>query len=348
VLRFEETRNSPFLPGDSSDYFCSILRFSVQTGNEIPVFIPRIETGPSQMDVNKTVYTVSIEHNGNTKTVPLIWEPWDLSEKPPSAPVLKQDIKNRYYYMSNFAEFVPMMNTALKEAWKITNPKKDNAPFIDFDPDSCKFIMNADVDFITKGSHIFFNTSLYELLCSFPAKFFGYMGDKNYRLQFFINQDINTKPIYKPSESGKCQVVDYNVLHMFQEIATVPLWSPVRSIVFTTSLLPIKATNTSAPKVFNDKETTASISSTGAPNLASIITDFEVGITASNQYRPNILFSIESEYRLIDMYSMTNLNRIDITVYWKSAFGDLIPLHLNPGCSASLKLLFRNRRYGET
>jgi hypothetical protein len=51
---------------------------------------------------------------------------------------------------------------------------------------------------------------------------------------------------------------------------------------------------------------------------------------------------------LIDMYSMTNLNRIDITVYWKSAFGDLIPLHLNPGCSASLKLRFRNRRYGET
>jgi hypothetical protein len=41
LLRFEETRNSPFLPGDSSEYFCSILRFSVQTGNEIPVFIPR-------------------------------------------------------------------------------------------------------------------------------------------------------------------------------------------------------------------------------------------------------------------------------------------------------------------
>jgi hypothetical protein len=348
LLRFEETRNSSFLPGDSSEYFVSILRFSVQTGNEIPVFIPRIETGPEQMDVNKTVYNLTVEHNGRNKTVPLIWEPWDLSETPPIPPVLKQDIKNRYYYMTNFAEFLPMMNKALKEAWSITEPKKDNAPFIDFDPDSCKFIMNADVDFVVNGTNIYFNTSLYELLCSFPAKFLGYSGDKNYRLQFFNNRDINTKPIYKPSESGKCQVVDYNALQMFQEIATVPLWSPVRSIVFTSSLLPIKATNTSAPKMFNDSGTNPNITSSGAPNLANIITDIEVGISATNQYRPNILFSIESEYRLIDMYSMINLNRIDITVYWKSSYGDLIPLHLNSGCSASLKLLFRNRRYGES
>ena len=56
VLRFEETRNSPFLAGDSADYFVSILRFSVQTGNELPVFIPSIETGIDQMDINKTIY----------------------------------------------------------------------------------------------------------------------------------------------------------------------------------------------------------------------------------------------------------------------------------------------------
>ena len=35
-LRFEETRNAPYLPGDSSNYFCSILRFSIQTGNSLP------------------------------------------------------------------------------------------------------------------------------------------------------------------------------------------------------------------------------------------------------------------------------------------------------------------------
>ena len=97
LLRFEETRNSPFLPGDSSEYFCSILRFGVQTGNEIPVFISRIEIGPSQMDVNKTVYSVTVEHGGNSHTAPLIWQPSDFSIQPPTPPALKQDISNLYY-----------------------------------------------------------------------------------------------------------------------------------------------------------------------------------------------------------------------------------------------------------
>ena len=102
LLRFEETRNSPFLPGDSSEYFCSILRFSVQTGNDLQVFIPSIETGPSQMAVNKTVYSVTVEHGGNSHTAPLIWQPSDFSVLPPTPPALKQDISNRYYYMTNF------------------------------------------------------------------------------------------------------------------------------------------------------------------------------------------------------------------------------------------------------
>lgn len=348
ILRFEETRNAPFLSGDSAEYFVSIIRFSVQTGNEIPVFIPRIEIGKDQMDINKTIYRVTVEHDGNQKTVPLIWETWDFSAEPPKPPVVKQDIMTRYYYMSNFAQFVPMINKALNDAWQVTGSTKNNAPFMDFDPDSCKFNFNADVDYITNGTNIYFNSSLYELFCSFPAKFMGYSGDSNYRLVFLNNNDINTRPIYKPSESGKCQVVDYNAVQLFQEIASVSIWSPVRSIVFTSSLLPIKATNTSAPKVFNDSSDNSGslgLISAGAPNLSSVITDFEVGITATNQYRPDILFRVESEYRLIDLYSMNNLNRIDISVWWKSAWGDLIPLHLNPGCSASLKLLFRRKSF---
>ena len=42
ILEFQETRNSPFLDGDSSNYFCSIVRFSIQAGSSLPVFIPRI------------------------------------------------------------------------------------------------------------------------------------------------------------------------------------------------------------------------------------------------------------------------------------------------------------------
>ena len=163
----------------------------------------------------------------------------------------------------------------------ITESTANNAPFIDFDPDSCKFNINADVDFMTTGTKIYFNTSLYELFCSCPTKFTSYAGDCNYQLVFTNNHDINTKPIYRQSESGKCQVLKYHAVQMFQEIATVSIWSPVRSVVFTSSLLPIKATNTSAPKVFNDSSDNSGslgLISSGAPNLSSVKKDIDLYI----------------------------------------------------------------------
>ena len=119
-----------FLPGDRADYFCSILRFSVETGDEIPVFIPRIELGESQMDDNKTVYRVTVEHNGVSKNVPLIWGPIDLSVEPPQPPMLKQNTMSIYYYMTSFSQFLPMINNAFKEALSIVGSEAIIAHFL--------------------------------------------------------------------------------------------------------------------------------------------------------------------------------------------------------------------------
>ena len=56
-LRFEETRNAPFLDGDSSEYFVSIIRFSTQTANSLPVFIPLIENTAAA--INTTIYKIT-------------------------------------------------------------------------------------------------------------------------------------------------------------------------------------------------------------------------------------------------------------------------------------------------
>ena len=58
LLKFEETRNAPFLDGSSSDYFCSIVRFSIQTANSLPVFIPQIDTKAAD-PINTTIYKIS-------------------------------------------------------------------------------------------------------------------------------------------------------------------------------------------------------------------------------------------------------------------------------------------------
>ena len=72
ALRFEETRPFPYIEGDSADYLCSIIHFSIQTGSSLPVFIPRIELG--QEYVNKTVYAITCKLTGANGG-----ETWDLT-----------------------------------------------------------------------------------------------------------------------------------------------------------------------------------------------------------------------------------------------------------------------------
>ena len=123
-LRFEETRNTPFLPGDSADYFCSIVRFNIQTGNTLPVFIPRIETG--QSDINKTIYQVAIlldmgEEESTTIDrvgfASVMYTPEDESVPTPALPTTSQDLSSTYYYNYNYQHFIHLVNKAIQSAW---------------------------------------------------------------------------------------------------------------------------------------------------------------------------------------------------------------------------------------
>ena len=154
-LRFEENRNTPFLEGDSGEYFCSIVRFSIQTGNSLPIFIPRVETG--QSDINKTVYRVTLVVDvthldavkavdavaaipavGNTPAVPavaakaaipattnsfpartisLYFSSPDSVADTPQQPTDQQDLTGTYYYQYNIKDVVKMFNDGLTAAW---------------------------------------------------------------------------------------------------------------------------------------------------------------------------------------------------------------------------------------
>ena len=80
-LNFDETRLHPFLNGDASDYFCTIARFTLETSNSIPVFIPEMDTG--QTNPNNTIYAISFlrvtDSSGIPTTSPGLFPPWPES-----------------------------------------------------------------------------------------------------------------------------------------------------------------------------------------------------------------------------------------------------------------------------
>ena len=115
-LVFGETRNTPFLDGDASNYFCSIVRFSVQTGSSMPVFIPRISDHQSPpYDPNETEYKVTLTYGSLVETTTLIYTPAidDLVEFWKVGYLAGQETNSYansdYYYVKNYQDFIRMV-----------------------------------------------------------------------------------------------------------------------------------------------------------------------------------------------------------------------------------------------
>jgi hypothetical protein len=349
-LVFEEIRNAPFLEGDCSNYFCSIVRFSIQTGASLPVFIPRIDI--TQTPLIYTIYKITLQYSTFSITQAIVYAPSNNTYA--AVPVLGAGpvpfaYTNDYYFIYNYQDFIAMVNTCFLNAFIALQLAAGTAlagtvaPFIEMDPDTNKCILNADVSFYasttTQNIAIYFNSRLFELFVGFQNTFISAVGDLNYLITVVNNRNTNLSTI-KPPATG----TTYTYCQMYQEISSVSMWNPIASLVFCSSMLPICPSQTSTPTIVSNQSD--NLSSTGDnANLTSILSDFEIAISAENQYRPYILYAPTSEYRLVDMFSGTNLNRINISVFWKTHFGDLVPFKIPPGCAAHIKLMFRRKDF---
>jgi hypothetical protein len=262
---------------------------------------------------------------------------------------------NDYYFIYNYQDFITMVNTCFQNTFAALQGLPGIyaavgggtlagtvAPFIEMDPNTTKCILNADVNYYastsTQNIQIFFNSRLFELFVGFQNTFMTYEGDQNYHMTVSNNRNANLSTVKSPSGTS------YTYAQMYQEISSVSMWNPVASLVFCSSMLPICPSQTSTPTVISNQSD--NLSSTGDnANLTNILSDFEIAIMAENQYRPYILYAPTSEYRLVDMLSGLNLNRINISVFWKDHFGNLNPFLISPGCAAHMKLMFRRKDF---
>ena len=179
-----------------------------------------------------------------------------------------------------------------------------------------------------------------QLFTGLPSYFMQYDGDLNYT----INNDGSSNNTRTINVNYQGTNTPFTFIQVFQEVSSIGLWNPVRSIVFTSNTLPIYPTQTSPPQLYNS--TSNGMIGSGAPNISNILSDFEIPITSTNQYRPEINYTPPGEYRLIDLFNNNNsLNKIDLNVWWKDKYNNLVPFLLQPGCSANIKLLFRHKAF---
>lgn len=226
---------------------------------------------------------------------------------------------------------------------------------------------------------LYFNQALFNLFSSFeayknkqsgdPTTAQAGLGRKDYIIKIYNqnNTNIGTQPFNGPGAAAPT-VVGYSgssnitpflpnqlpataqgypiaaysryFIYMKQEYTTTPLWNPVSNITFTTSLLPVNPNLVSTPLIFNSGSTPQSQS-----NIANVLTDLEVPLIVGRDYKPNLLYVPQSEYRLIDLNGNVPLSSIQIGVFWRDAYGHLHPFYLLAGNSATIKLLFRRKDF---
>jgi hypothetical protein len=131
--------------------------------------------------------------------------------------------------------------------------------------------------------------------------------------------------------------------------STDSLWSPVSSIVFTSTLLPIRTEATGAPVVLgagNLGFSQATVQSAFQPIITDISLDTSVG--NADAYRRFIYYAPTAEYRLSDFSSSKqDIRNIDIQVFWKNRLDNqLYPINMFNLSSVSIKVMFKHKDAG--
>lgn len=339
-LDFNETRNQPYL-NKPEDYYMSVIRFSVDTPT-LPLFIPQPEVGST--DPNKLIYSVSLEYNSTVIQTYLSFIPQLNDASSPAVPIQTQDITNRYYYLYSYQWFIdqivnPAFTACYQALAKAESLPSTVPPLVIWDSGSCTAVLNADImgyDFnLANPIKIYMNTPMYDLFSSFSSTYLG--TDAPNGKNFLINCYNNGFNTWKVSSSGITYV------QVQQEYSTAPLWNPVKSIVFSTSLMPIIPELDSAPAIYNGGS--GFTSSGNNSNITNILTDLEVPLTLGYETKPTINYAPQSEYRFTDLFGTNPVSSINITVYWKDKFAVLHPFQLASGGTANVKILFRSKSF---
>ena len=123
------------------------------------------------------------------------------------------------------------------------------------------------------------------------------------------------------------------------------LWSPISSIVFTSTLLPVKTEATGQPVILGGSNVGNS-TSTVQNAFQPIITDITLPMSdGADDYRNFILYLPAAEYRLSDFTgSKQDIRNIDIQVFWKNRLdNNLYPINMFNLSSVSVKIMFRHK-----
>lgn len=346
-LHFEESRSAPILT-NPEDYEMTVGRFQTDSFS-LPTLFFQVKN--NQNNPLLGIYGVTLEYElggipvAYTPLENLIWETQHVSEQIPPAPSENSDGRQtfcKYYYCMDPPHFLKLLNEAL--ARSMVNLKAlipgvfdtVEQPFLAWNGDSQKatiYARESHFQTVTNGHiNIYFNRNLYALFNSFSWKRHSLANTESRQYQLLLEgfQGANITTLQNHGIDA--------LIFSKQTTSCLAQWTPVSSIIFTSSSLPIQSQFMSTPQVYEDGFQVHLRNAHG--NFAPILTDFQISIDA---YKPDLLLN-PTQYRWIHLYGTTPITRIEFSAFFKDKTGELRALELASSASASIKLYFRKKK----
>jgi hypothetical protein len=377
-LVFNQTKNTNIID-KASDYDVSVVRWMADS--TLPVFIPEMET--SQIDIpadRRTVYyfnfAIGTADAFNLNVISAVGENvlWDPQNFNPNlfpnynVPVIKpknqiEVLNNPYYYASSIHYVLQLFNLTLAKLYtrlmasygsEFPNAIK---PEFNWNPFTNSIDLLVSKEFTNKdfGPRIFItmNAPLYNLLNSFSCQtaYNINVANTTVNIKSTFNKDqldtglpfvMYTRYRYDlPIVTGPGGITVYQFI---QESSSVPSWTPVSSIVFTSFSIPVIPSASGTPQFLG----ISPYPSNSQNAISGVVTDFEINMSIGTELANSVLqYQPSAEYRIISLNSDDPLRTLNFKVSWKSKWGTYHDFNLKYGGSASLKLMFRKRGLGK-
>jgi hypothetical protein len=239
------------------------------------------------------------------------------------------------------------------------------------------YVAGTAVPFTRPQERLFFNTNMAGLFANFGGLYWntttipaitinqvvypafpaavpsGYVREMIFSNEFYSNvADYRLAPYGGAPPLGYVPIAKQKVYYkLIQDYKSVDsLWSPISSIVFTTSLIPIKFEAASAPNILgtgNLGDSAPTSRSAFTPIITDVALDTVLG--GADSYRQFIYYAPAAEYRMSDLSSSKQeIRNIDVSVFWKFRLnGELYPINMFNLSSVSIKMMFRKKNISE-
>jgi hypothetical protein len=328
----------------------SIVRFSLQTSS-LPIFVPIIQY--NQNNTNLTIYSVTLEYtdasmNTYTEQQYVIYESQNQSLIVPQPPSSNadglQNNENTYYNIYNYQYWIYLVNNAFTTCFNNlltaagTLPTS-HAPVLTYDTTNDIAILNVDVLGYDDSSSspyikIYFNQPMYELFNSFPVIIQNLTTATNGKNALIITNTFSLNnviqfPPYNPT---------YDAIQIYQEISTSQTWTPIASLVFTSTTINVVPSAISTPANYINGQLL--IGNTTNSIYTQTITDF----IYDGNYKPQIVYDPTAEYRMFSLTGGNPIQNIQLSVYYRNKIGKLLPVYLSNGNTYTCKIYFRKKK----